>query len=79
MFFVLSKALWYFATPAHLLLASALIGMCLGKGRHQSLGWRAATVSIGLIVLLGTLPVGAWLIKPLEDRFPAPQGELAGC
>jgi uncharacterized SAM-binding protein YcdF (DUF218 family) len=77
MFFVLSKTLWYFATPVHFLLAAALIGSYLANSRYQSLGWRAATVSITLILLLGTLPVGAWLIKPLEDRFPSPPHELA--
>jgi uncharacterized SAM-binding protein YcdF (DUF218 family) len=77
MFFFLSKALWYFATPLHSLLALAIIGVFLGRGEHRILGRRLAALSITSIVLLGTLPVGAWLIKPLEDRFPSPSGELA--
>jgi uncharacterized SAM-binding protein YcdF (DUF218 family) len=77
MFFIASKVLWFFTAPANLLLAVALAGAALCAGRHARAGRRMALIAIILIILVGLLPVGAWLIAPLEDRFPPPTAEIA--
>ncbi len=71
MFFTASKILWILSQPGNLLL----IGLCLGVVLMATRRWRKAgrrlmgvTVVVGLVVAV--LPLGAWLIGPLEDRFP---------
>jgi uncharacterized SAM-binding protein YcdF (DUF218 family) len=77
MFFIVSKALWFFAAPMNVLLFVALVGVALSAGRHARLGRRMSGVATGLLILIGILPFGAWLIAPLENRFPPPPAELA--
>jgi len=63
--FVLSKLLWLVLQPSNLLLL-ALIAMAL-------LGWnRLLLATLGLVLLATALPVGHWLTRPLEERFPRP-------
>lgn len=71
MSFTVTKILGALTTPANLWLAILLAGtLMLILGRL-----RAARNLLGLataIALLVTLlPVGAWMLKPLEDRFPS--------
>lgn len=71
LFFFLSKILWSFVSPDTLLLYLLLAGcVCLWL---QKL--RAAKVLLGFVVgsllLIAFLPVGPWLLYPLESRFPA--------
>jgi uncharacterized SAM-binding protein YcdF (DUF218 family) len=77
MFFVASKVLWFFAAPVNLLLVAALIGAAARGGRFARAGRRIAMLAIVLLLAIGTLPLGAWLIAPLEDRFPPPPAEMA--
>jgi uncharacterized SAM-binding protein YcdF (DUF218 family) len=77
MFFVVSKALWFFAAPMNVLLFAALVGLVLTAGRHARLGRALAGSAIVLLILIGVAPVGAWLVAPLEDRFPPPPADLA--
>jgi uncharacterized SAM-binding protein YcdF (DUF218 family) len=77
MFFVTSKVLWFFAAPINVLLAIALIGAILSRGRYGRAGRRIAVVAVGLLLLAGVPPAGDWLIEPLEDRFPAAPADLA--
>jgi len=77
MFFLASKVLWSFAAPINILLGLAFLGAILSRGRHGR-GARAIAIgAIGLLLILGLLPVGAWLIEPLEDRFPPAPADLA--
>ncbi len=71
MFFTASKILWILSQPGNLLL----IGLCLGIVLMATRRWRGAgrrlvgaTAVVGLIVAV--LPLGTWLITPLEDRSP---------
>lgn len=68
--FVISKMFWMIAAPGNFLLLLLCIGVVLAILRRR----RAARWFIGLAVLgflaAATLPVGAWLITPLENRFP---------
>ncbi len=75
--FYLSKAVWDILQPGHLLLL-ALVGgwvmaACPGTRR---LGLWLAGVTTAILVVLALLPVGDWLMRPLENRFPDP-GPLA--
>ena len=69
MFFVASKALWFFAAPSALLILGALIGAVFSARRGGR--WLAIGCVIALLIV-GDAPAGALLIAPLENRFPAP-------
>jgi uncharacterized SAM-binding protein YcdF (DUF218 family) len=77
MFFVASKVLWLFAAPLNLLLAGAAIGAALTGGRFARAGRRLALTCILLLLAIGFLPIGVWLIEPLEDRFPPLPAQIA--
>ena len=70
--FVLGKIAWIVLKPSNLLVLGILLGALL-----RLLGNRFWSRTIGggaLVILLAAavLPIGAWLIGPLENRFPAP-------
>jgi uncharacterized SAM-binding protein YcdF (DUF218 family) len=70
MFFIASKILWFFTAPINLLLVVALLAVWL----------RRPTIAIFCLLTLlaiGFVPIGAWIIEPLEDRFPPPPPDMA--
>lgn len=75
MFFTLSKLFWLFAAPSQalvLLTLFAFIGLCWHKAHSWWKRWAKRTawgLSIIYIMLL-TLPVGDWIIFPLEAAAP---------
>jgi uncharacterized SAM-binding protein YcdF (DUF218 family) len=74
MFFIASKALWFFAAPSSLLMLAALVGVLFARRR----GGRALTfVCLAALLLIGLAPIGAALLAPLEDRFPMPPAEMS--
>ncbi len=73
MFFVVSKALWFFAAPSALLTLGALVGAAFSARRGAR--W-AALGCLAALLAIGVAPVGALAIAPLENRFPAPPREL---
>ena len=71
MFFILSKVLWMVAAPTNLLVGSAAVGSLAARaGRPWGTG--LAVVAILALVACGSLPGGRRMLRPLEDRFPAP-------
>jgi len=73
MFFIASKALWFFAAPSALLMLGALIGAMFASRR----GARLAVIGCLVALLaIGAAPLGALLIGPLENRFPSPRADL---
>jgi uncharacterized SAM-binding protein YcdF (DUF218 family) len=69
--FILSKVAWAVVQPSNLLLLLLMTGSGLLIAGRRSLGtWltAAATASLAIITFL---PVGAWLLSPLENQFPA--------
>ena len=72
-FFIASKALWFFAAPSALLTLGALIG-ALFSGRRA--GRRLALGCVVALLVVGDGPAGPLLIAPLEDRFPPPPADL---
>lgn len=75
MIFFLSKALWILVQPSNLLLLAACIGAGLLFTRWVKAGRIALTAALGLCLLIAALPIGNWMIYPLETRFPVP-GDL---
>jgi uncharacterized SAM-binding protein YcdF (DUF218 family) len=73
MFFVASKALWFFAAPSALLVVGALAGAAFSARRGGR--WLAAGCLVALLIFADG-PAGSLLIAPLEDRFPPPAGDL---
>lgn len=73
MTFLLGKAFWTIAAPGNflvLLLAVGTLLLLLSRGR-RGIGLVAAGTAGFLIIW--TLPVGEWLLLPLENRLPPPK------
>lgn len=75
MFYALSKLLWPLAQPSNLALLLLLLATILvWRGRRRLAVPVLGGVALALAVA-GLLPVGQWLLVPLENRFPPP-GDL---
>ena len=70
MTFVISKLLWLVAAPGNFLLLVLVAGVlcAIWSGRRRGFVLIAAA-TLGFLVI-ATLPIGAWLAAPLENRFP---------
>jgi len=68
--FVISKLLWLVAAPGNFLLLVLVAGVlcALASGRRRGFVLIAAA-TLGFLAI-ATLPIGAWLAAPLENRFP---------
>jgi uncharacterized SAM-binding protein YcdF (DUF218 family) len=75
MFFLASKLLWFAAAPVTVLMVGALIGAWFAR-RGARFPRALALGCVGALLLIGLAPVGALLIEPLEDRFPAPGADM---
>ena len=64
MIFVISKLLAAALTPTAIMIELLWIGLLLRRRWVLLLG-------AGLLTCVAVLPVGAWVVRPLEDRFPA--------
>jgi uncharacterized SAM-binding protein YcdF (DUF218 family) len=76
MFYYLSKVFWFCMRPSGLLLILLVTAAALLYTRYQVTGRRLVVAAALLVVIGGLLPVGNWLILPVEDRFARP--DLAG-
>jgi uncharacterized SAM-binding protein YcdF (DUF218 family) len=69
-FFPVSKLIEFLITPSHVLLwlvLAAPVALMLGRARlGRDLGLAAAA----LFILIGAIPLGSVLARPLEDRYP---------
>jgi uncharacterized SAM-binding protein YcdF (DUF218 family) len=77
MFFSLSKLGGFFVQPSNFLIIVSLFGAVLMWTRFRRAGQRILVGSILALVVCGFLPIGNWLLRPLEQRFP-PWGEKHG-
>lgn len=79
--FVLSKIFWLVLNPGNIFAFFLIAGTVLLFSRFRRAGkWLVSGAAVFLIVV-GVLPVGAFLIERLENRFPAnPEipGDIAG-
>lgn len=71
LFFYASKLLWSLLAPDALLLY-LLLGacLCLWRGWQRAARWLLTIVTVGTLTL-AFLPIGVWLLHPLERRFAA--------
>lgn len=70
-FFISSKVIWALISPDSLIVIlgiSAWLTLILG---WQKLSRRLLALCAFLLLMVGFLPIGEWLIAPLENRFAA--------
>lgn len=75
MTFILSKVLWGLVQPGNALVLLLALGAVLLFSRRESrrrVGRRIVALAAFCFLILTTLPVGTWVIRPLEERFPKP-------
>ena len=73
MSFVLSKLGWALATPSNFLIVTTALLVLLAAITGRSFLVRLACLPALLLLLCAALPLGNWLARPLEDRFPLPE------
>jgi uncharacterized SAM-binding protein YcdF (DUF218 family) len=61
--------IWLIVKPSQLILLAALVSVL---GCRWRFGRRLGVLTAALVILFGLVPTGAWLMAPLEARFPAP-------
>ncbi|WP_374450086.1 YdcF family protein [Stella sp.] len=71
MSFVLGKIFWYLTQPGNLLLLLLVAGWLLLLAGARRAGHLLLALGLGAMLAVAVLPVGSWLLRPLEDRFPA--------
>lgn len=72
MFFAASKILGAVAEPSHALLLLLALGTVLRATGWRRFGaWLAGLATLAFVTI-AVLPVGAWLLEPLETRFARP-------
>ncbi|MCG8618899.1 MAG: YdcF family protein, partial [Desulfobacterales bacterium] len=69
-FFWFSKIVWLLIRPDTLLLLAVFAGViCLYAGARRRAGLIFSLVFLGMLTIT-VVPVGNWLLSPLENRFP---------
>lgn len=75
MFFIASKIFWLVAEPFSLAIIIGVVGVVLLFTRFARAG-RALMAGAIVALAIGLLtPLGAALLRPLEDRFPLPSAD----
>jgi len=73
MLFALSKIFWVVANPGNLFLLGLLVGF-LGLfspwRRLRAFAKWVLGLTAGTALIISILPIGSWLMTPLEERFP---------
>ncbi len=70
MAFFLSKTLGVLALPSSLLLIALVAGAALLFGRWRRAGLWLVGLAAAAAAAAAVLPLGPWLMRPLEERFP---------
>ena len=70
MLYILGKAVWLLAQPGNLLVLVIALGALLLFTRWRGLGRLFVVLAALLALAIAFLPVGDWLLRPLEERFP---------
>ena len=73
MAFVISKILWMFSAPGNLLVLFLLTSAFLSLSRNekwQLTGRRLCFDIAFFMFFIAIFPVGDWMLRPLENRFP---------
>ena len=76
MFFLASKIFWFVAEPVSLAIVVGVLGLLLGFTRFARAG-RVLMAGAIIALAVGLLtPLGAFLLRPLEERFPPPPANI---
>ena len=67
------ETLWSAARPDNALLILLGLGAVLLFAGRRRLGGGFLAISAAALLAIGLLPIGAWLLAPLENRFPPPE------
>lgn len=82
MIYAISKIVWWFARPDTLLLLLCITGAAILCWRtSRRLGHGLLLAGVAGLGACAWLPLGTWLMRPLEDRFPPPHrlpAQIAG-
>ena len=71
LFFLASKIIWAVISPDSLIVILGVgAWLALALGWQKISRWLLALCAL-LLLVIGSLPVGEWLISPLENRFAA--------
>jgi uncharacterized SAM-binding protein YcdF (DUF218 family) len=70
--FALVKGMEFFLEPGNTLVLSFVAGACLLWTRWRQIGIYLTTAAAFVLLFLLVVPIGYWLLKPLEDRFLRP-------
>ena len=70
MYFALSKVLWILFAPSHVLGWLTILSAVFFLSGFSRAGRTSCLMSCALLVLMGILPLGVWLVRPLEDWYP---------
>jgi uncharacterized SAM-binding protein YcdF (DUF218 family) len=73
MSFVIGKIAWIFLKPSNLLALAVALGLVLRVFGRRRAGRLCMGTALAGFLLCAVLPVGAWLLSPLENRFAAPE------
>jgi uncharacterized SAM-binding protein YcdF (DUF218 family) len=73
MMFVLSKLFWLFARPGNLLLLLLCVAAVLVWTRWRRCGHRLIGATAIAALAIAVVPLGEWVMAPLEERFPPPE------
>ncbi len=76
MFFTASKIFWLVAEPVSFAILGGVFGVLLGYTRFARAGRMLMAVSIILLAASMLTPLGALLVRTLEDRFPLPPAKI---
>ncbi len=70
-FFLASKIIWALISPDSLIVILGIAAWLALVVGWQKLGRRLLSLCVLLLIVIGFLPVGEWLLSPLERRFSA--------
>lgn len=77
MSFIIGKILWALSQPANLLVLTLVAGWMALMARARRLGLGLFALATLGALAIAVLPVGDWLLAPLENRFPR-QAQVEG-
>jgi uncharacterized SAM-binding protein YcdF (DUF218 family) len=78
MTFIAAKVFWLFAKPSHLIVLLLVAGVAALWLDRPRIGGALVTLGTAALAALTLLPLGSWLMVPLENRFPQPKAPPPG-
>jgi uncharacterized SAM-binding protein YcdF (DUF218 family) len=70
--FVIGKIAWIVLKPSNFLALVFALGLVLRIIGRRRTGRILMGAALAIVLVCAVLPVGAWLLSPLENRFPQP-------